>query len=164
METTTSETLIQPKQRPTLLTVMCVLTFIVSSLSTLSGIRTIVMADSISQATSERMAEIEDKMENNSSSFVKSIMGSVTAGLSPANLQKSGAIKIIVGLLCLSGAVLMWRFKKNGFYIYIVGCAIEVLAPIILLGGLVGVIGVVSAAFFNAIACILYGLNLKEME
>jgi hypothetical protein len=67
---------------------------------------------------------------------------------------------IIAQLLCLFGCLRIWKMKKVGFYIYLIGEWAPVIISTVLLGFFFGIIG----AFAPIIMSILYGMNLKNMD
>jgi hypothetical protein len=84
-------------------------------------------------------------------------------------LMKNGILYNILSMvgciICLVGVIMMWKLKKVGFYIYIVGEIAPMALPFILLGGfgaLSGfslVLGIIPIIFIA-----LYALNLKHLE
>ncbi len=125
--------------RPTLLTVLCILTFIGSGLSLILFLLTAalfgVMVD-----------------------YLKSIpgMGAITgAGVGYF------VVMFILAAVSLFGAIKMWGLKKIGFYLYTAAQVLMIIVPFILLSGAsVNVFGIIITLLF----IILYGLNLKVME
>ena len=80
-------------QRPTFLTVLCILTFIATGLGLLFGIIGLVAAGAIE-------------------SFAKYLPVGVDGGLFKA------IITLVLVAASLYGAIQMWKLKKLGFYIY----------------------------------------------
>ena len=106
----------------------------------------------------EAMEEIGDQP---GSGFLESIMQG-TSGVME-NMTEMAIIGIIASILCLAGAVMMWKLQKKGFYIYTVG---EIGAPIamaMLVGGAFGGM-MLFGLFIPIIMVILYALNLKHMS
>ena len=77
------------------------------------------------------------------------------------NLVISGGMSLISSLLLILGAIWMWGLRKKGFWVYIAGNIVGVLAPIIIFGGQigwsVGFMSLIAAAIFTG----LYAVNLK---
>jgi len=77
-----------------------------------------------------------------------------------------GIVSILAALVCLWGVLWMWKLKKTGYYIYIVGELAPVIVSFILvgfgsfLGGFFAFIGLIFPVLF----IILYGLNVKHMS
>jgi hypothetical protein len=59
----------------------------------------------------------------------------------------------------------MWKLKKTGFFIYVVGELAPVIVSAILLGGSAfGGMSLVMGAIFPVLFVVLYGLNLKHLS
>jgi hypothetical protein len=91
-------------------------------------------------------------------------MGSVSEGLTPKNIENMSIANGISAILCLVGAVLMWGLDKKGFYLYVIGTLVGIIAPIMIYKGILGAVAGGGIAFFGIIFVILYGLNLKHMR
>jgi hypothetical protein len=89
-------------ERPSFLTVLCILTFIGSGLGLLGGILGLVGSSALSMFAPE-------------GSMIGMVFGLLAAGL------------------CLFGAVKMWGLYKQGFMLYVAGCAVSII------GGLVSI-------------------------
>lgn len=127
--------------RNTFLTVICILTFIGSGWGLIKAIRGYATADTVATITGDALKTAETQMDQqNTPSFAKEIMSSVTAGLSPDNIRETSILEFISNLLTLFGAILMWNLKKSGFYLYIAGIIVLIAAPIAM-GKLIGIIG-----------------------
>ena len=92
----------QAPQRPTFLTVLCILTFIGSGLGVLGGLLGLIGSSAL--ATFSPVA---------GGSVIWSILALVAAGL------------------CLFGAIQMFQLKKQGFMLYVTGSAISIAISII---------------------------------
>jgi hypothetical protein len=84
---------VQTNQRPTFLTVLCILTFISSGLGVLFGIIGLVAAGAIESFAAYLPVGVDG-------GIVKSI------------------ISLVLVAASLYGAIQMWKLKKLGFYIY----------------------------------------------
>jgi hypothetical protein len=72
---------------------------------------------------------------------------------------------LVAALLTLSGALLMWQLKRNGFYLYIAGVAVGIIIPFYVFGNDLVAVGASSFAnFFGLIFIALYALNLKSLK
>lgn len=125
--------------RPTFLTVLCILSFIGSGLSSLMFLIALVAAGAIMEFMSSfpGMSEL-----------------SATAG--------SGyfLVYLVLALGSLFGAILMWNLKKIGYYLYVAANVIVIFVPVMFSAGGIGWFGLVITVVF----IILYGLNFKHME
>lgn len=151
--------------RNTFLTVICILTFLGSGWGVIKAIRTYATADYVAQIVGATMQNTEKEVNQigNSPSFVQAIIGSVEKDMNPDLLRKLAIFQFIANLLTLGGAILMWNLMKPGFYLYIAGIAILIIAPMAM-GRLVGAIGASLIGFFGVIFIVMYAVNLKYMN
>ena len=103
LETTTIEA---TGERPTFLTVLCILTFIGSGLGILGALLLIVGAGAIM-------------------SFLGSMGGATGAG----SMVYIG-LSLILAIVSLFGALQMWKLKKMGFFIYAGASVIGIILPL----------------------------------
>jgi uncharacterized membrane protein YqjE len=165
----------EPEPRPSFLTWLCILTFIGSGWALISCVWTYKMADKTSFVFHQRV-----KVKNDST-FLKDtanirrhqeaspLKGKIQASLSKIvntdNMRKAAIGGFIAALLTLAGALLMWKLKRKGFYIYILGVALAIAIPFYLYGNDLIAIGATSFAnFFGLLFIALYALNLKSMR
>lgn len=158
----------QPK-RPQLLTVLCILSFIMCALGVISGIWGIyqsqpeVMEKNIEQVRAFN-PEMADQMENQIIAMADNTYNKIAHYLG-----------FIYTLLSFLGVMMMWKLKKNGFYLYAIA---EILpyAGFIFAGkesmkmmgtGASATFGMVIIALMIIIDVVFVGLyakNLKEMN
>lgn len=147
-------------KRPQFLTVLCILTFVGAGLGILSGIwgiatlKTSIAAMEASQATFDRMGGLGDAMSKQVQALRN--YGTIAQGM---GLVGNG--------LCLLGALWMWNLKKNGFYVYVVGQLLPLVATFGLLGGsgmgLFASFAIIGAIFPIAFI-VMYALNFKYLK
>ena len=127
----TTQVPVEIKKRPTFLTVLCILTFVGSGLGLLYGLLAIVAAGAI-----------------------KGLLESIP-GMSQMNGEGMMLIVISAALSAASlfGAIMMWKMKKLGFYIYV---AAQIAA--------VAISFTVMGLIFSLLFLVLYFLNFKHME
>jgi len=126
-------------QRPTFLTVLCILSFIGSGLATLLFLISLVAAGAIM-----------DFMGSNPG------MPEVSTGSGTMFFL----VSFILALGSLTGAILMWNLKKTGFYLYVAANVVAIFTPLMFSTGNIGWFGLVITVLF----IVLYGLNFKHME
>lgn len=137
--------------RPTFLTVLCILTFVGAGLGILIGVGQVFLF-----ATMQPLLEsdIHDSVRNTYNwvqiFFLATILGNIA---------------------CLIGAILMWRLKRAGFYLYFFGQFIPVLGTILSFAQFFansfftfGIIGIVIGLAFPVGFSVLYGLNYKYLN
>lgn len=163
--------------RPTLLTVLCILTFIGSSWLILTNIWAYATASKSSQMFSSvtRMKTNDSTFENDSaearivhkkrSLFGEKMMSSVSKMMTVNNIRKNAIGTIISSILTLFAALMMWQQKKSGFYIYIIGTLCGIMIPFYLYGANMMSIGVAFVTgFFGLVFIALYALNIKSLR
>jgi membrane associated rhomboid family serine protease len=151
--------------RPTFLTVLCVLTFIYSGFEIYNAVTSYTSAEMAVGVAKDAMDEAQDQIEaEDVPDFVGKLLGSVSEGLTVENMRNSAMASGIGNILTLLGAILMWGLNKKGYFTYIAGNIVLVLAPLFIYEGFVGAAGSSGAAFIAILFGVLYGLNLKHMS
>ena len=147
--------------RPGFLTTICILTFLGSGGGIERNIKTYLHADERVVIMGKELPGAEDKRDaKNACGFVKSVytaLGNVNADW----LRESCIIELISNVLTLVGAILMWKLRKTGFYIYILGMLVLILSPLVLGNAM---FTEADQAFIGLIFIAMYGANLKQMN
>lgn len=147
-----------PAKRPTFLTVLCILTFVGVAFSLIGGI--------MNYFTYSALASGGDMLGGMGDGEMGEAMNSMmdAMGLDYGKMATVAIIQALLNIPILLGAIMMWKQKKTGFYVY---TAFEIIQPLIplflgmgLMGGAMAVVGLVLAIAF----IIMYGLNLKHMS
>lgn len=85
--------------------------------------------------------------------------------MSVDKLKNSAMGSFIAALFTIAGAFFMWRLRRFGFYLYIIGIVIGVIVPFYIYGNNLLAIGINGfSSFFGLIFIALYALNLKSMK
>lgn len=85
--------------------------------------------------------------------------------MSVEKMKNSAMGSFIAALFTLAGAFFMWRLRKFGLLIYIIGIAIGIIIPFYIYGNNLLAIGISAfSSFFGLIFIALYALNLKSMK
>lgn len=158
-----------PKKRPTFITVLCILSFIGSGgFGLLQSVYQYVTFD---QTYPNKVAQIEEgiqKLEDagmDSGFFYESAQnGLLVLEKTAENLAPMTATNVLFALLSLLGIFLMFKLKKNGFYLYAVANLFWMLVPIYFIGMEVGMMTLGIAGIITILFIILYAVNLKHME
>ena len=167
----------EPAIRPTLLTVLCILTFIGSgwaiatnlwayttaaeSAKVISYMGHRTVADSINRKDS-LIYKIGEKKK---SAFGEKMMMSVSKMFNEETIKNNAIGGIISAIFTLVGAILMWRLNKIGFYIYIAGVLIGLIIPFYLYGNNIIAVGISAfSGFFGLVFIALYALNLRSFR
>lgn len=172
---------VQPKKRTTFITVLCILTFVYSGFLFFSNIygyftaketaekmqlmKKMTQSDSLFAKNDSKKAAKDTVADKESKAFTRQMFGSMATSFTEDNIKKNAIGAVIAAIFCLSGAFLMFRINKKGYYLYLVGTVIGIVIPLWLYGSnLVGILGSVVSGFFGLVFCILYGVNLKDMK
>lgn len=158
-----------PAQRPTLLTIICILSFIGGLWGAIEGFRTGFTSkaqDDLAQAK----ATIEESMaqlQGQGGEFAQSMMeqGIAIAEKTAENAKPLGISGLVLALISLYGVWLMWNLRKQGFWFYTIAAILGLLIPLYFLGfSTVAIMGLGFGAFISLVFIILYGVNLKHMR
>jgi hypothetical protein len=158
-------------KRPTFLTVLCILTFVVSGYHFFDGLIGVFSSDSFDQAQyeeamnqmSEAMGGADESARQTVQGFMEATNETIQAGLE--NATTLGIIEMLAAALSLLGAYFMFRLKQMGYYVYIGAKALGIIGPLAILGVnmLTGII-YGFAAFIGILFIVLYGINKKHMS
>lgn len=153
------------KKRPVFLTVLCILTYISCGYAFLMSLWRLATGGDTEQSLNrlKNMPQFQDEVpEKIMKGIQKMAEWQVTA-----DLLALGNVA-----LCLAGALLMWKLRKSGFYLYVVG---QILPFVSLFGmysvvqnvpifGMAMLIVSIFVALFAIAFIIMYAVNLKHMR
>lgn len=156
-----------PVNRPTFLTVLCFLTF----MSAVSGLWTqserLWNPGITADKTRETFEAVRENLERQSPTAQDNTMDkmfeAVIEQTTAENIKTGAIIMLIFESLSLYAAYLMWNLQRRGFYLYLGGMAVAFAAPLLMIGGWMGVITAMAGIFFSIFMAILYAFNLKHM-
>ncbi len=99
------------------------------------------------------------------SKFALKVMDSAGDFLDVNKIKKRGAGDVAANILTLLGAILMWRQRRTGFFVYLAGCLAAVAIPLAIFGtNFLAVLGALIPGFFGLVFIVLYAFNLKDMK
>ncbi len=146
MEITENSNESKTGQRPTVLTIVCILTFISAGLTCLSSL--------VTPPYSEVMVEMIQTFPGIDEEMKPDLITLYRAGWGyylPTFLLSVGS---------LIGAILMWNLKKIGFHFYALSNLGLLFIPMLVLGVAISL----GNVLFTAIFITLYAVHLKEMN
>ena len=142
---------LETANRPTFLTVLCILSFIAAGISIIGlALGSAVKGVAESAGASSDLSNLRG-MEGVDSE----LMNQAEAAFSWPRLI--GAI--VLTLIALFGVIKMWKLQKRGYYIYVGASVVGLILPLILGSGFSVFSLLITAAFI-----VMYGLNLKAMR
>lgn len=154
--------------RPTLLTVICILSFIMGAWGVFSGIQnlTVDQAAALEKARVEMeqaRADLGDQASGLPGQMLDSAM--ILAERSAANAKPIGISNIVLSLLSLFGVWQMWKLRKSGFWLYVLASVGALVTTVYFLGGsMIALFSVGFVGFFSLVFIVLYAVNLKHMH
>ncbi|WP_421918415.1 hypothetical protein [Marinifilum sp.] len=154
----------QPKQRPGLLTVLCVLSFIGSGFGVLNNIMAMLMSP-IKKFLSPEFFEmaLEEVHQEPARKIIEQALEIGQRTLE--NIFEISLTQFLLYAASLTGAILMFQLKKTGFYIYSIAQILLLFVPAIFVGfNLFVNIGILFASIFTILFIALYAINLKKMN
>ena len=157
----------QTPVRPTFLTILCILTLVWNAIKFYNATDSAFSPEKViasKEQSNEMMIDMFSKyMKDEDLEKIEESQAEANKMLEKDNLVLSGGISLISALLLILGAIWMWGLQKRGFWVYIAGNIIGILAPIIIFGGQigwsVGIMSLIASAIFTG----LYAINLKYL-
>ena len=156
--------------RPTLLTVLCILTFIGSGWGLISGVINIFTVKTVDTTGLNDQMQTEMEKLSDSGAAGETVSKIMEGTMDVANKALENAVplaivSIIAAILAIFGAYQMWNLKKNGFIVYIIAQIVSIAGIFAFLGvGLMSIMFIGFGGLFALIFIILYGVNLKYMH
>lgn len=153
-----------PKQRPGLLTTLCILTFIGSGFGVLNNIFGIIMSP-IKNLLEPDFFEMA--LQNIPEKPIKQFVAQAfeMAQLSINHIFEISLTQFILYVASIIGAILIFQLKKIGFYIY---SSAQILllfvAPAFIGFNLFVNLGILFGSIFTILFIALYAINLKKMN
>lgn len=157
-----------PAARPTLLTVICIISFIMGAWGIFSGIQNLTVDQEAAlqkarETMEEQRAQMGSQAEGMAGRFLDSAME--VAERTAIHAKELGIASIVLSLLSVAGVWMMWNLRKNGFWLYLLASIAGLVVPLMLLGGgMVALMSMGIGAFFTLLFIILYAVNLKYMH
>lgn len=153
-----------PKQRPGLLTVLCILTFIGSGFGVLNNLMGMIMSPIKNFFGSDFFEMIlEEVHDDPARHFVEQALEIGQKALE--HIFEISLLQLVLYAASLTGAILMFQLKKLGFYIYTISQVLILFVPAMFIGfNLFINIGILFSSVFTILFIALYAINLKKMN
>lgn len=157
----------EQKGIPTFLKVLCILTFIGAGFGIIGAIYSVAMHD----FTMNMMSRSLESAQNNPF-MPKNFNATYMETLEKWGMVSYG-LNFLGSFLCLMGAIFMWKLKKSGFYVYVLGQIVPFIAAYGLLGGMTAgggtfgglmLAGQILGALFPIGFIVMYAVNLKHLK
>lgn len=162
------DSLIIQKERPTFLTVLCIITFVVSGIFTLSSIYSALTYNEEAQLIANEKGM--EQMYTMAAEDETGTMGQIIPAMevfNAENIENSGiilSINVLGSILSLLGAILMYQMKKTGFHLYLGSKVISQIPLLFFTLSLPVFITYGFFLFFTIAFVIMYSRNLKHLQ
>jgi hypothetical protein len=149
--------------RPQFLTLLCVLTFLSCAWGLIDAVVSFAETDAASQTPYiKRTYTPEQKKSLPKEYFEDRASGDEPMPGDSDEIRALSIAQFFYSLLTLVGAILMFRLRKIGFWVYVAGVLIGIIMPITLAG--FGALNTSFGVFFSILFAGLYAMNLKSMH
>lgn len=149
--------------RSQFLTLLCVLTFLSCAWGLADAVVSFAQTDAVSETSYiKRSYTPEQEKKLPKQYFEDRASEDAPMPGDPEQIRSLAVAQFLYSLLTLAGAVLMFRLRRIGFWIYIGGVAVGVVLPVALAG--FGALNTSFGVFFSMLFAGLYWLNIKEMH
>jgi len=152
----------KPVTLPAFLKVLCILTFVGSGLGILGALGGFAMG-----GMNERL--MQDM--NNIGGGIYDQMG-LDIDAMIVWTKYSNIANLLGSALCLTGALMMWKLKKVGYYLYVPGVVIPAVVSVFAMRHILpsgpfaglGTASIVVGFIFSAAFIVMYGVNYKHLR
>lgn len=163
-----SDNLKVENERPSFLTVLCIITFVVSGLFFLSAVFGAITYDQEAQieANAEQIETMVELAATDETGAVDGIISSMEV-FNAENIEHASTLMIIAllgSLLSLLGAYFMYNLKRIGFHTYIVSKLVSAIPLLFYTISLPVLLGYGFFLFFTLAFVIMYSRNLKYLS
>jgi hypothetical protein len=168
MNDTNTSTMGAAPARPTLLTVICIISFIMGAWGVINGIQTVTTDQTAAiEEGRAKMEEAKAQLGDQADGMAGRMMDSAMEMTERAaeNAKPMGIAGVVLALISLFGVWQMWNLKKSGFWLYVLAAIGGLAVPIVYLGSsMMALASVGFVGFFSLVFIILYAVNLKHMH
>ena len=149
--------------RSQFLTLLCILTFFSCAWGLLDAVVAFSQSDAVSQSMrDDRPKPATDKDKLAKKYFEDRTTDDVPDSSDPNQVQSLAVAQFLYALVTLTGAVLMFRLRRIGFWIYVAGVLIGLVLPVLLAG--FGALNTSFGVFFSLLFAGMYWTTIKEMH
>jgi hypothetical protein len=155
--------------RPKLLTVLCIISFIMGVWNLAGGLNSAFTGDPERElaVARKRMERSMDQLNGAGAENVAKVLDSVVvmAERSAEKAKPLGYSAIVLSLAGMAGVWLMWQLRRGGFWVYTAASIIGLVVPMVLLGG--GLMTMLALGLGSLLAVafiVLYATQLKYMR
>ena len=149
--------------RSQFLTLLCILTFLSCAWGLSDAIVSFVQADTVSEILYVKTDKPVPKAEKQSKAYFEDrSSGDVPLPEDPGQIKLLAMAQFVYALLTLIGAVLMFRLRRVGFWVYVAGVAAGLVLPVAMAG--FSALNTSFGVFFSMLFAGLYWVARTEMR
>lgn len=155
------------KTRPTLLTVIGILSFMGLGIRFLTGLLIATIGALISPLAPDVNFFFNNEVDLSGvpaamKGFIEGLFDAITQFL--ANLTSIYLSIVLLSAIALLGVIMMWQLRKAGFYLYAAARSLIAVVPFVFIGyNILSLMWFSASIVFGIVFIVLYGINLKEM-
>jgi hypothetical protein len=157
-----------PKERPTFLTVLCIISFVGLGLKILNSFSGMIFGLFTSRFEPFIRENINQNLDYGDIPeqirfFVVDSFNIVYKAMERATPMS--LVTLVLAVTALFGVIMMWKLRRAGFYLYTGSKIFILMVPFLFLGlNFFTLIAVSIASFFAIIFIILYAVNIVHMK
>ena len=149
--------------RPQFLTLLCILTFLSCGLGLIDNTISLIHTQEVSKTKRADQRRSPEVNKNDPPQYFEDrASGDAPMPGDPDEIRWLAIAGLIYSSITLIGALLMFRLRRVGFYVYLVGVAVGLILPVAFVG--FSALNTSFGAFFSAIFAGLYWYNLPAMR
>lgn len=149
--------------RSQFLTVLCILTFFSCAWGISDAVVSLVQTEAVSETQAiERKRTPEEQKNAPKQYYEDRSSGNVPLDDDPVQIRNLAVAQLAYALITLVGAVLMFRLRRIGFWIYVTGVVTGLIFPVVLVG--FEALNLSFGVFFSVLFAGLYWVTRNEMH
>ena len=149
--------------RSQFLTLLCILTFLSCAWGLSDAFVSFTQTDAVSESLRVgRPRQTDAQTEKTKKYFEDRSSDDVPTPSDPTQVRSLAVAQFFYSLITHVGAILMFRLRRVGFWVYVAGVSIGLLAPVLLAG--FGALNTSFWVFFSLVFVIVYCNTLNEMH
>lgn len=149
--------------RSQFLTLLCILTFLSCAWGISDAVVSLTQTDAVAETQHIERRDAPERQQADPKQYYEDrSSGNQPVSDDPALVRRLAVAQLAYSLLTLTGAIFMFRLRRIGFWIYIVGVITGLILPIALAG--FGALNHSFGVFFSALFAGLYWVKLPEMH
>lgn len=160
------------KKRPTILTFLCTLSLIAGSWGLMSNLSNYENANQVSTMTGQAIAETQDKIlatmkgGGQQRQIMINTFKEFTILTDTVRIKQNALFGMMSNVLTLIGVFLMYRMRKKGYGVYLLGLGVYVVSPLLVFGfkNLAGISFFLLSLFVGLLFSFFYSRMLKYMD